>query len=157
SLAAAGRETEAHARWADAQRSGNVLEPGTMADRLAASPVATAPNATAPASDTLGPRPPAPLAAAVLRAPWDAGPPRALGRALLERGHARDATLELAAAAGISHQNADLAVLARGYEAMGLIDEAIAGYRRVLGAGLPSPLYEQTRDRLIALMQGAGA
>jgi hypothetical protein len=129
-----------------------------MAERLAASAGAAPAAPESPAlHDTLGPGSLEPLVARVLRAPWEVEPHRALGRALLERGHAREATLELAAAAGISHQNADLAILARGYEAMGLIDEAVSGYRRVLLAGLPSPLYEQTRDRLFRLMQGVGA
>jgi hypothetical protein len=152
SLTAAGRDLEARARWAEAQRNRQVLGTRTMAERLARSP---APGAGA-GRDTLGPAALEPLAGAVLRAPWEIEPHRALGRELLERGHAREATLELAAAAGISHQNADLAILARGYEAMGLIDEAVAGYRRALSAGLAAPLYEQTRDRLFGLMQGAG-
>jgi tetratricopeptide (TPR) repeat protein len=148
-LAAAGRNGEARARWSEAARGGRTLDPATMAARLGAIGSAGSP-------DTLDPRALVPLAATALRAPWEAEPHRALGAALLAGGRARQATFELAVAAGISRQNADLARLAQGYQAMGLVDEAIAAYRQALSAGLPRPLYEETRDRLIALMRAVG-
>ncbi|MEK7823502.1 MAG: hypothetical protein AAB290_00500, partial [Candidatus Eisenbacteria bacterium] len=99
----------------------------------------------------------APLAAAALRAPWEAGPHRTLGRALLARGRAREATFELAVAGGITHDVADLAWLAQGYEAMGALDEALAAYQRALSAGLPGELYDSTRTRFLALARRTGA
>ena len=60
-------------------------------------------------------------------------------------------------AAGIGRGIPDLALLAQGYEAMGLVDEALAGYRRALEAGLPADLYATTRDRFFALQRRTGA
>jgi len=148
-LAAAGRSAEARVRWSEAARGGWTLDPATMATRLRAIGAAGSP-------DTLDPRALVPLAATALRTPWEPEPHRALGAALLAGGHARPATFELAVAAGISRQNADLARLAQGYQAMGLVDAAITAYRQALPAGLPRHLYEETRDRLFALMRTVG-
>jgi tetratricopeptide (TPR) repeat protein len=93
----------------------------------------------------------------VLGAPWEGAPHRALGRALLAHGRAREATFELAVAAGIGRGHDDLAWLARGYEAMGLIDEALGAYQRALAGGLPADLYAATRDRYLALARREGA
>lgn len=97
-----------------------------------------------------------PLAAAALRAPWESEPHRALGRALLGRDRPREATFELSAAFGMSHDNADLAWLARGYEAMGAIDEALAAYQRSLQLGLRGALYDTTRAHFVALVRQSG-
>jgi hypothetical protein len=165
-LAAAGRGAEARTTWRDAVRRGAVLDPDTMAHRLAASVAAAraaGPDSARPAGPgsarpggTAGAaaareRKLVPLSAAALREPWEAGPHRALGRALLELGLAREATFELAAAAGIGRGNPDLAWLAQGYEAMGLTDEAVVAYRRALEVGLAGDLYATTRDRFVAL------
>src|SRR5262249_37763600 len=97
-----------------------------------------------------------PLAAEVLRAPWEPEPHRALGRALLWRDRPREATFELSAAFGMSHDSADLAWLARGYEGMGAIDEALAAYQRTLQLGLRGALYDTTRARFVGLVRQAG-
>jgi tetratricopeptide (TPR) repeat protein len=145
-LAAAGRERDARARWAEATARGAVLDPATMAGRLSGAAAGGSPGGDAAAALT-------PLAAAVLRAPGEAAPHRVLGQALLDGGRAREAAFELAVAAGIARGNDDLARLAPAYEAMGLLDEAIAAYRRALDGGLREPLYGQTRDRFMALMR----
>ena len=155
-VAAAGRGAGARARWRDAVARGAVLDAETMADRLSG-----ASGATGPGGAPVGPvgtegglvR----LAAAALREPWEAGPHRALGRELLLLRRWREATFELAVAAGIGHEPADLAWLAQGYEGMGLVDEALAAYRRALEAGLAKDLYAVTRDRFLALTRREGA
>jgi hypothetical protein len=152
SLAAAGRAAEAERRWRAALARGGVLDAGTMAVRLlgrAAPP--------APAASDTGLAVLTPLAAAALREPWRADPHRALGQALLARGRARDATFELSVAAGITHEIADLAWLAQGYEDMGALDEALAAYQRALSAGLRGDLYTTTRTRFLALARRTGA
>ena len=78
------------------------------------------------------------------------------GQALLARQRVREAALELSAAAGISREGGDLAVLGRAFEAMGATDEALAAYRRALTIGLPRALYNVTRDRFVALERRAG-
>jgi tetratricopeptide (TPR) repeat protein len=147
-LAAAGRGTEAERGWRAASTRGGVLDAATMAARLLGR-ATPAPDSELAAL--------APLAAAALRAPWEAGPHRALGRALLTGGRAREATFELAVAGGITHDVADLAWLAQGYEAMGALDEALAAYQRALSAGLPGELYDSTRTRFLALARRTGA
>jgi hypothetical protein len=148
-LAAAGRAESARAAWADARAGGATLDAATLAGRLAGE--AGAAGTAAPRADSAAGRALVPWVAAALGAPWEAEPHRALGRALLERGRAREATLELAAAAGIGRANPDLAWLGRGYEAMGLEDEALAAYRSALDRGLPRDLYGEIRDRFLAL------
>jgi tetratricopeptide (TPR) repeat protein len=143
SLAAAGRAAESRAAWQAAVARGAALDPDTMVHRMEAA----APGAAA----TLRP-----LAAAVLREPWLGPAHAALGRALLGLGRGREATFELAVAAGIGRGNQDLAWLAQGYEAMGLVDEALIAYRRALETGLPADLYATTRDRFFALQRRTG-
>ncbi|MGH7731676.1 MAG: hypothetical protein ACRENJ_10565, partial [Candidatus Eiseniibacteriota bacterium] len=60
-------------------------------------------------------------------------------------------------AGGIGRENADLAWLARGYEAMGLTDEALGAYQRALQTGLEPDLYATTRDRFLALSRRSRA
>lgn len=159
-LAAAGRVAEARTRWRDAAGIDATLEPALLAARLmgrggAATPV----RAGAPADTGASARAErmlTPLAAAALRTPWQPEPHRALGRALLEVGRPREATFELAAAFGMGHENADLAWLAQGYEAMGALDEALEAYQRALHAGLRGELYDTTRARFVALMRTRG-
>lgn len=155
-LAAAGRGTEARSVWRDAQGRDAVLEPGSMAGRLAG-PADRIPPGGSPGAVEAAARALLPLAAATLREPWEAEPHRALGRALLGLGRSREATFELAVAVGVGRENADLAWLAQGYEAMGLVDEALAAYRRALEAGLAKDLYAVTRDRYVALTRREGA
>jgi tetratricopeptide (TPR) repeat protein len=162
-LAAAGRSGEAERDWRAARERGAVLDAATIAARLLGrvTPVADAGGAARPEGSRGAMAPAeapdtavaalAPLAAAVLRAPWEAGPHHALGLALLGRGRVRESTFELAIAGGITHAAADLAWLGQGYEAMGALDEALAAYRRSLSAGLPTGLYESTRARFFAL------
>jgi len=153
-LAAAGRGAEVRTLWRDAAARGAVLDAETLAGRLSGSPVTSAGGGTSGrgAPDRTLVR----LAAAVLREPWEAETHRALGRELLAQGRAREATFELAVAAGIGRGNPDLAWLAQGYEAMGLVDEALSAYRRALAAGLPRDLYTVTRDRFVALTRRDG-
>jgi len=141
-LAAAERAAEARAIWRDAVGRGASLEAGAMTTRLSGGPGA---------GDATRGRTLLPLVAAALREPWEAEPHRALGRALLALDRPREATFELAVAAGIGRENADLAWLAQGYEAMGLMDEAHEAYRRALEIGLAGDLYTTTRDRFLVL------
>ncbi len=157
-LAATGRGVEARAIWGDAVGRGAVLDAATMAGRLFGGLGAARPGraGTSAQGGSLGAdRAPeqalVPLASAALRDPWEAEPHRALGRALLALGRAREGTFELAVAAGIGRENPDLAWLAQGYEAMGLTDEALAAYRRALETGLAGELYGTTRERFFAL------
>jgi hypothetical protein len=150
-LAAAGREADARSVWREAGRRGAVLDAATMTDRLRGR---AAPAGPASRDDTGRLTP---LAAAALRAPWEAEPHRALGRELLAVGRGREAALELAAAAGIGREMSDLAWQGRGYEAMGALDEALAAYRRALETGLRGDLYDSTRTRFIALVRRTGA
>lgn len=154
SLAAAARGDEARRAWREAQARGAVLEAEVLADRLARGPRPGAPGAT-PGADSAAVL--VPLTRAVLREPWEAEPHRALGRALLDLGRGREATFELAVAAGIGRTNPDLAWLARGYEAMGLVDEALAAYGQALKTGLAGDFYRDTRDRFFALQRRTGA
>jgi tetratricopeptide (TPR) repeat protein len=166
-LAAAGRGLESEQVWRAARGRGAVLEGITMAERMlgrvtpavevpGGAGTAAASRVAPPASDTALAAL-SPLATAVLAAPWEAGPHRALGRRLLALGRGREATFELAVAAGITHELDDLAWLAQGYEAMGALDEALAAYQRALSAGLPHDLYESTRTHFLALVRRTGA
>ncbi|TMQ73572.1 MAG: hypothetical protein E6K81_04080 [Candidatus Eisenbacteria bacterium] len=184
-LAAAQRGREAEAAWRRAQTQGAVLDGATLAARMLgrvtpstrSGPAGVAAGATpvpAPARSGHGPPAPGhrlpagaapadsalaaltPLAAAALRAPWEAAPHRAFGRALLALGRAREATFELAVAGGISRQMTDLAWLGQGYEAMGALDEALAAYRQALTTGLPREVYLPTRAHLFALLKRGG-
>jgi hypothetical protein len=150
-LAANGQSEDARRVWRDAVGRGAVLDPSVMADRLRGGAAAAAPAGVDPAArgDLL------PLTRAVLREPWEAEPHRALGRALLEMGRGREAAFELAVASGIGRTNPDLAWLARGYEAMGLVDEALAAYESALKTGLAGEFYTSTRDRFFALQRRA--
>ena len=152
-LSAAGRGTEARSLWRDAVGRGAALDAGTMAGRLSGGPGSAGPEGP----EVAGERRLVRLAAAALREPWEAEPHRALGRELLALRRAREATFELAVAAGIGREHADMAWLAQGYEAMGLVDEALAAYRRALEAGLAKDLYAVTRDRFLALTRREGA
>jgi len=151
SLAAAGRAADAERRWGEASARGSALDARTMAARLmgGAATGATVPDTTLARL--------APLTAAALRAPWLPDPHRALGQALLARGRARDATFELSVAAGITHDVADLAWLAQGYEDMGALDEAYGAYQSALSTGLKGDLYITTRNRFLALTRRTGA
>lgn len=150
-LAAAGREAEARRVWSDARARGAVLDAAVLAGRLSRGAGATAAGGDSATRVLL------PLARAVLPEPWEAEPHRALGRALLELGRAREATFELAVAAGIGRTNPDLAWLARGYEEMGLVDEALAAYGQALQTGLAGEFYRSTRDRFFALQRRTAA
>jgi tetratricopeptide (TPR) repeat protein len=168
-LAAAGRGTEAERTWRVARARGAVLDAPTIAARLLgratpvadAGPAARAAGSSGGAASSAGPDTAvaalAPLAAAALRAPWEADPHRALGTALLARGRAREATFELAIVGGITHAAADLAWLGQGYEAMGALDEALSAFQHALSAGLPPGLYESTRARFLALARTQAA
>ncbi|NOT34497.1 MAG: hypothetical protein HOP12_10040, partial [Candidatus Eisenbacteria bacterium] len=139
-LAAAGRAAEARSAWNEAKRLGFTPPPEQLLARL----LYGLPTARA---DSLRAR-----LEPAMRAAWsdaaDSTAHRRLGRALIEVGLTRQASFELAAAAGLTHANEDLAWLGLAYERQGDVDRARVVYAQALRDGLREPTYGVARAGL---------
>jgi hypothetical protein len=147
-LAAAQRTAEARARWEQAGRSGTAPSADTLAMRLLVG--YRGPDVERVRQAIAG------RAALVVADPTAAAPHLDLGRALLDLGRARSATLEISVACGIGRRSQDVFWLAQGYDAMGAHQEALEAYRATLAGGLGPAHYRIARQRLLQLLRELG-
>jgi tetratricopeptide (TPR) repeat protein len=142
-LTALGRDSAARASWEGARARGAAPAPDTLAARFL---FGTSEERLATAR--------VPVTAAVTaltRDPSDSSAARALGHALIDAGAARSGAIAWAVAWGRTGSNRDLVEYAGALEALEEPDLAREAYQRALAAGLPRPLYDRARERLIAL------
>jgi len=142
-LAAAGHADSARAVWRAATAAGFAPPADTLVSRFA---YGVSPARRDSARIALRP-----LVLAATRDPADADAASRLGRGLLVLGLTRQATLALSVAHGIAHRPTDLVWMAQALEAGGEPDLARDAYIRALQVGLPDPVYEIAKTRLIAL------